>query len=96
MAKVWDKNRKKYADLQLIFVSAVCYTKKISKKEKGERRMQTKQWGNACRTTVVCVDSYDDRVMRGRLYHPHLPEGMSFRSVLELLLLMHGALEPET
>lgn len=41
-------------------------------------------------------DSYDDRVMRGRLYHPHLPEGMSFRSVLELLLLMHGALEPET
>lgn len=58
--------------------------------------MQTKQWGNACRTTVVCVDSYDDRVMRGRLYHPHLPEGMSFRSVLELLLRMHGALEPET
>ena len=55
--------------------------------------MPMKQWGNAYRTTVVCVDSYDEHVLRGRLYNPHLPEGTSFRSTMEFLLRMEDLLD---
>lgn len=55
--------------------------------------MQLKQWGNAYRTTVVCVDSYDDRVLCGRLYNPHLPEGEAFRSATDFLLRMEDLLD---
>ena len=43
--------------------------------------MPMKQWGNAYRTTVVCVDSYDEHVLRGRLYRA---QGI-------LLLAVYGA-----
>ena len=55
--------------------------------------MPMKQWGNAYRTTVVCVDSYDEHVLRGRLYNPHRPEGIAFRSVMEFLLRMEDLLD---
>lgn len=55
--------------------------------------MPMKQWGNAYRTTVVCVDSYDEHVLRGRLYNPHQPEGIAFRSVMEFLLRMEDLLD---
>ena len=55
--------------------------------------MPMKQWGNAYRTTVVCVDGYDDRILRGRLYNPHLPEGTDFRSTMEFLLRMEELLD---
>ena len=55
--------------------------------------MPMKQWGNAYRTTVVCVDSYDEHVLRGRLYNQHQPEGIAFRSVMEFLLRMEDLLD---
>lgn len=55
--------------------------------------MPMKQWGNAYRTTVVCVDSYDEHVLRGRLYNPHRPEGITIRSVMEFLLRMEDLLD---
>ncbi len=55
--------------------------------------MPMKQWGNAYRTTVVCVDSYDEHVLRGRLYNPHRPEGVAFRSAMEFLLRMEDLLD---
>lgn len=55
--------------------------------------MPMKQWGNAYRTTVVCVDSYDEHVLRGRLYNPHQPEGIAFRSAMEFLLRMEDLLD---
>lgn len=55
--------------------------------------MPMKQWGNAYRTTVVCVDSYDEHVLRGRLYNPHQPEGIAIRSVMEFLLRMEDLLD---
>lgn len=55
--------------------------------------MPMKQWGNAYRTTVVCVDGYDEHVLRGRLYNPHQPEGIAFRSVMEFLLRMEDLLD---
>ena len=55
--------------------------------------MPTKQWGNAYRTTVVCVDDYTDRILRGRIYNPHLPEGTAFRSTVDFLLRMEDLLD---
>ncbi len=55
--------------------------------------MQMKQWGNAYRTTVVCVESYEARVLRGRLYNPHLPEGETFCSTMDFLLRMEKLLD---
>ena len=45
--------------------------------------MQGGAWGNEYRTTIVCVDEYQDSVLSGRLYHPYLPEGDSFHSLME-------------
>ena len=55
--------------------------------------MQVKQWGNAYRTTMACVDSYDDRVLCGRLYNPYRSEGIIFHSAMEFLLEMEGLLD---
>ena len=55
--------------------------------------MPMKQWGNAYRTTVVCVDSYDGHVLNGRLYNPHRPGGTAFRSAMEFLLQMEDLLD---
>lgn len=54
--------------------------------------MQGRMWGNEYRTTVVCVDSYDQSVMTGRLYNPYLSEGKSFESVMEFLRMMEELL----
>ena len=55
--------------------------------------MPTKHWGNAYRTTVVCVDEYEGRILRGRIYNPHLPEGAVFRSTVDFLLRMEDLLD---
>lgn len=50
-------------------------------------------WGNAYRTTTVCVDDYCHRVLTGRLYNPALPrEGCQFESLVEFLLAMEELL----
>ncbi len=33
--------------------------------------MQNRAWGNECRMTLVCVDDYQDSILRGRLYNPY-------------------------
>lgn len=55
--------------------------------------MQNRMWGNAYRTTVVCVDSCRDDIWKGRLYNPYLPEGEQFESLLQLLLKMESLLD---
>lgn len=49
-------------------------------------------WGNEYRTTVVCVDSYDQSILTGRLYNPYLSEGREFGSLMEFLRLMEELL----
>ena len=44
--------------------------------------MQGRLWGNEYRSTVVCIDSYQDRVPRGRLYNPGVPQGEEFHSLM--------------
>lgn len=55
--------------------------------------MQNKMTGNEYRTTIVCVDSYEDDVLRGRLYNPFLPDGSAFCSVMQFLLQMESLLD---
>ena len=55
--------------------------------------MQGRMWGNEYRMTLVCVDSYEQGVLSGRLYNPYLSEGASFHSLMEFLRIMEGLLD---
>lgn len=52
-----------------------------------------KVWGEKYRSWVLCIDQYQDGVLRGRLYHPGTPHGESFRSLMELLVRMETLLD---
>lgn len=55
--------------------------------------MQNRAWGNEYRTTLVCVDDYQDSILRGRMYNPYFPEGKTFRSLMEFLRAMEELLD---
>ena len=55
--------------------------------------MQTKMWGNEYRTTVVCVDSYENNVPSGWLFNPSLEEGRRFGSLMEFFREMEDILD---
>lgn len=55
--------------------------------------MQNRMWANAYRTTVVCVDAYDEGVPKGRLYNPCFPDGESFRNLMDFLVKMEDLLD---
>ena len=49
--------------------------------------------GNEYRTTIVCIDSYEDGVPVGRFYNPYCPEGKSFSSLTRFLVSMEEMLD---
>ncbi len=49
--------------------------------------------GNEYRTTLVCVDRYEQGVLSGRLYNPYLPQGETFRSLMEFFRKMEDLLD---
>jgi len=55
--------------------------------------MQTRKWENEYRTTVVCIDRYENRVPVGRFYNQYCPEGVRFQGVIELLRGMEDMLD---
>lgn len=48
--------------------------------------MQSKMTGNEFRTTVVCIDSYEEKVPIGRLNNLFLDSEIPFRGVMQFLL----------
>lgn len=52
-----------------------------------------KIWGEKYRSWVLCIDRYDAAVLCGRLYHPEVPQGEGFRSLMELLVRMEELLD---
>lgn len=48
---------------------------------------------NSFRTTLLCIDDYTNKIMRGRIYNPHLPNGIEFVGVMDLLLRMEKMFE---
>jgi len=52
----------------------------------GDRGLPEKIYGNECRNTMVFVDSYEDRVPKGRYFNPSMPAQAEFCGVMELLI----------
>jgi hypothetical protein len=70
----------------------------ISSKQQSEKRgkfraMQEKMTSNEYRTTVVCVDEYDQGRMSGRIFTPYLQDGECFESLVEMLKEIDGLLD---
>jgi len=55
--------------------------------------MQTKKWENEYRTTMVCIDGYEDRVPKGRFYNPLYAEGIRFHGVVDLIKKLENMLD---
>ena len=55
--------------------------------------MAGKIWGEEFRTALVCVDSYKNGELRGRLYHPGDPTGVVFLSLVQFLQEMERILD---
>lgn len=55
--------------------------------------MAVKGFGEEYRTTLVCVDSYDNGVPQGRFYNPYMSAERSFQSLTQLLQSMESTLE---
>ena len=55
--------------------------------------MQSRICGNEYRTTVVCIDCYENDVPQGRFYNPYLPQGKSFNSLTQFLKYMEDTLD---
>lgn len=49
--------------------------------------------GNVFRTTIVCVDSYENGVLQGRFYNPAMNGGAGFTSLIHLLRQMEDMLD---
>jgi len=54
--------------------------------------MATTAWGNEYRTTMVCINSYENQNLCGQFYNPYLSEGKAFHSVTQFLSEMEQAL----
>ena len=48
---------------------------------------------NLFRTTAICIDVYDDKIMCGRLYNSYYNGGVSFKGVMDLLINIEAMLE---
>ena len=55
--------------------------------------MKEKAWGNEYRTTIVCIDSYNDQKLCGRFYNPYLSKGKTFQSMIGCIKEMEQTLD---
>lgn len=56
--------------------------------------MQTQIYGsNIFRTTIICIDTYENKVPCGRIYNEFYENGVSFTGTIELLLAIDSMLE---
>jgi hypothetical protein len=51
------------------------------------------QYDNLFRTTIICIDSYENKVPIGRLYNSLHETGAAFHGTMELLLSIESMLE---
>ena len=55
--------------------------------------MSPKQWGDGYRTTMICIDSYENSVPVGRFYNQYCPEGVLFRGAIDLIKKVEAMLD---
>ena len=63
------------------------------KERGGLDSVQNRVQANEYRNTLVCIDSYEDGVLDGRLYHPQLHSGEQFHSAIHFLRKMERLLD---
>ena len=61
--------------------------------DKGLSDMQERLWKNDPRTILICVDAYENKILKGRFYNKTLPNGAVFHSTIELLRSMECLLD---
>ena len=55
--------------------------------------MAQRVWGEGYRTTLVCVDSFEKGVPRGRFFNPYMESEQSFESLTQFLQSMETVLD---
>ena len=55
--------------------------------------MHTKHQDNEYWITMVCIDSYEDGVLRGQFFNPYLEAPQQFHSLSEFLIMMECTLD---
>lgn len=55
--------------------------------------MQARMTANEYHSIMVCVDGYDQHILRGRLYNPFLQGAMHFTGLMEFLLAVEHLLD---
>ena len=55
--------------------------------------MSAKMWENGYRTTMICIDSYDNSIPVGRFYNQYTPEGILFHGAIDLIKKMEAMLD---
>lgn len=55
--------------------------------------MQPKMCGNEYRSTVVCIDSYEKRILQGRMYNPFFQGAIPFMGLMDFLLSTDALLD---
>lgn len=61
--------------------------------ERGKRMTQGRIRNEAYRTTLICVDSYEQGILTGRFYSGQEEEGVAFHGLLQLLVRMEQRLD---
>lgn len=55
--------------------------------------MQARMTANEYHSIVICVDGYDQHILRGRLYNPFLQGAVHFTGLMEFLLAVEHLLD---
>ena len=55
--------------------------------------MPVQVYNDAYRTTMICIDSYEQRILKGRMYNACLENGIEFVGVMDFLQNMEKMLE---
>ena len=59
----------------------------------GGERVQNRAIDSRFRNTIVCIDSYEEKVLYGRMYNPYIEGEIPFRSAIGFIEAMEGMLE---
>lgn len=55
--------------------------------------MAAKMWENEYRTTMICIDSYDNSVPVGRFYNQFCQDGIRFHGTIDLIKKIEAMLD---
>ena len=55
--------------------------------------MKSQQYDNLFRTTIICIDQYENKVPVGRFYNSSYETGTAFHGTMNLLLSLESVLE---